>query len=201
MIIQTGKAFFVFTVAGTSASCGIAAAKEILAAETPHYAFVGHPQRGLAWSDERGNAFIGAIRLHNLPCSRFETPRGKVLRKTALRDWLLALPKPCGIFAANDFTADELIAVGNSIGINFTRDVRIISFDNDEQICLRARPTISSLWPDYERAGFLCAEGGVATASILLNVNDAPGDYHLVCRDRASGLVAERNVQLLDTSK
>lgn len=139
-------------------SCGIAAAKEILAAETPHYAFVGHPQRGLAWSDERGNAFIGAVRLHNRPCSRFETPRGKTPRKAALRDWLLALPKPCGIFAANDFTAEELIAVGNSIGINFTRDVRIISFDNDEQICLCARPTISSLWPDYERAGFLCAE-------------------------------------------
>lgn len=54
---------------------------------------------------------------------------------------------------------------------------------------------------ELDGAGFLCAEGGVATASILLNVNDAPGDYHLVCRDRASGLVAERNVQLLDTSK
>lgn len=148
----------ILEVRNDEAACGIAAAKEILAAETPHYAFVGHPQRGLAWSDERGNAFIRAIRLHNLPCSRFETPRGKVLRKDALRDWILNLPKPCGIFAANDFTAEELIAVGNSVGINFARDLRIISFDNDEQICLRTQPTVSSLWPDYERAGFLCAE-------------------------------------------
>ena len=35
---------------------------------------------------------------------------------------------------------------------------------------------------------YLCAEDGVATASLPLNLNDAPGDYTVVCRDRASGL-------------
>lgn len=41
---------------------------------------------------------------------------------------------------------------------------------------------------ELDGAGYVCAEGGGVTASILTNVNDARGDYRLVCRDRASGL-------------
>ena len=148
----------ILEVRNDEACCGQTAARELLSDDLPNYAFVGYPIRGLSWSDERGDAFAETLRLHNLPCRRFETPRGKASRKNALRKWILDLPKPCGVFAANDFTAEELIGICSTVGVGVPDDIRIVSFDNDEQVCLRTSPTITSLWPDNERAGFLCAE-------------------------------------------
>jgi hypothetical protein len=47
---------------------------------------------------------------------------------------------------------------------------------------------------EIDGAGFAAAEGGVCRMEIPVNVNDASGEYRLVCRDRASGLVAERRI-------
>ena len=47
---------------------------------------------------------------------------------------------------------------------------------------------------ELDGAGFVCAEGGVAKIDIPTNLDDAPGAYHLVCRDRASGLSVERRI-------
>ena len=44
---------------------------------------------------------------------------------------------------------------------------------------------------ELDGAGFACADGGVCTLSVRTNVNDAPGGYRVVCRDRASGIVKE----------
>lgn len=48
---------------------------------------------------------------------------------------------------------------------------------------------------EIDGGGYVCAEGGVCNVEFLTNLNDAPGDYRIVCRDRASGLVAERMVK------
>ena len=48
---------------------------------------------------------------------------------------------------------------------------------------------------EIDGGGFVCAEGGMCTVEFLTNLNDAPGDYKIVCRDRASGLTAERTVK------
>lgn len=47
---------------------------------------------------------------------------------------------------------------------------------------------------EIDGAGYLAAEDGDARVAIRTNVNDAPGPYRLVFRDRASGLTAEREV-------
>ena len=44
---------------------------------------------------------------------------------------------------------------------------------------------------ELDGAGFACAEGGVCTLAVRTNVNDASGDYRVVCRDRASGIAKE----------
>ena len=41
---------------------------------------------------------------------------------------------------------------------------------------------------ELDGAGYACADGGVAKARVLTNLDDASGDYRVVCRDRASGL-------------
>ncbi len=48
---------------------------------------------------------------------------------------------------------------------------------------------------EIDGGGFVCAEGGSCTVEFLTNLNDAPGDYRIICRDRASGLSAERSIK------
>ena len=48
---------------------------------------------------------------------------------------------------------------------------------------------------ELDGAGWVCLQGGVCTLDILTNIDDADGDYRIVCRDRASGLSAERIVK------
>jgi uncharacterized protein YfaS (alpha-2-macroglobulin family) len=44
---------------------------------------------------------------------------------------------------------------------------------------------------ELDGAGYVCAEGGVCTLVVRTNLNDPPGGYRIVCRDRASGIVSE----------
>ena len=48
---------------------------------------------------------------------------------------------------------------------------------------------------ELDGAGWVCLQGGVCTVDILTNLDDAHGDYRIVCRDRASSLSAERTVK------
>ena len=41
---------------------------------------------------------------------------------------------------------------------------------------------------ELDGAGYLAARNGLCETSVLTNVNDARGDYTVVCRDLASGL-------------
>ena len=41
---------------------------------------------------------------------------------------------------------------------------------------------------ELDGAGYFAVKNGVCEATVLTNVNDAEGDYKVVCRDRASGL-------------
>lgn len=43
---------------------------------------------------------------------------------------------------------------------------------------------------ELDGAGYACAEGGVCKLAVRKNLNDAPGGYRIVCRDRASGIVS-----------
>ena len=50
---------------------------------------------------------------------------------------------------------------------------------------------------EIDGAGWVCLEGGTCTVEFLTNLNDTPGDYKIVCRDRASGLTAERTIKVI----
>lgn len=47
---------------------------------------------------------------------------------------------------------------------------------------------------ELDGAGYACAEDGVCKLTVRTNLNDAPGEYRVVCRDRASGLVYDCRV-------
>ena len=54
---------------------------------------------------------------------------------------------------------------------------------------------------EIDGGGYVCAKGGICTVEFQTNLNDADGDYKVVCRDRASGLTAERTIKSLTTNK
>jgi hypothetical protein len=49
---------------------------------------------------------------------------------------------------------------------------------------------------EIDGAGWVCLQGGTCTVEFVTNLNDADGDYKIVCRDRASGLTVERVVKV-----
>ena len=47
---------------------------------------------------------------------------------------------------------------------------------------------------ELDGAGYACAKDGVCSLTVRTNLNDAPGAYRVVCRDRASGMISEKRV-------
>lgn len=121
------------------------------------YAYV-HVSERPYWSRERcaafrrevaagGRAFAGA----------FGEADGEAPFAGALRRWLGALPRPCGIFAANDEMALRLMAVARRAGLRVPQDVALVGVD-DSARCVKVTPTLTSVAPDWEAGAFLAAE-------------------------------------------
>ena len=142
-----------------SALIGELAAKELLSLNLPNYAFVGW-RRSRFWSEERRAAFASALRLHGCTPLIFGTPPNvtELRRRKMLAEWLKTLPRPCGVFAANDALAEELCAMASSAGISIPDELAVIGVDDDPVICERTRPSLTSIRLDFEQGGYLCAE-------------------------------------------
>ena len=136
---------------------GRIAARELLQSDIEDYAFVGnkHPAN---WSNLRGRAFAAAIRLHRKSCHVFNKTISESDRPLLLEKWLVALPKPCAVFAANDRTAAEVLTTCVKNGIAIPDDISLLGIDNVEDICEHSVPTLSSIHFDSEQGGWMCAD-------------------------------------------
>lgn len=145
----------VFSVCGDSRAIVRAAAQELLALDYPDYGFVGYPESRV-WSDLRGKIFGEIVALHGRGFHAFtETSTLSSMTLTRkLRKWLAGLPRPCGLFAANDFTANRVLNLCAAEGIRVPDEIAVVGVDDDETICLNAHPPLSSVLPDMERVGY-----------------------------------------------
>ena len=109
------------------------------------------------WSKIRTRAFSSAIREAKRRCSTFRCPPPELFG-SAIRKWLLKIPKPCGIFAPNDSLAKTVIDICNELGLSVPGEVAVIGVDNDDLICNTTTPTLSSVAPDFHLAGRLAAQ-------------------------------------------
>ena len=151
---KTGGSFL--DVAQDYAENGRTAVRELLQPDISDYAFVGYKEP-TAWSQARGEAFAKSIRLQGRSCHVFsESASGE--RTQQLEDWLLDLPKPVGIFAANDQTAKEVHALCTRNGLRIPDDVSLLGIDNIADLCESVTPKISSILTDFEQGGWLCAD-------------------------------------------
>lgn len=79
-------------------------------------------------------------------------------RLSAASDWVLSLPKPCGIIAYNDELGRNLLNACRLARLSVPEQVQIIGTDDTPEICETCRPTLSSIRLDFEMAGYLAAE-------------------------------------------
>lgn len=145
-----------FSVCHDSAATATLAAKELLSTGFVHFAYVSFHEKRF-WDDEREAAFKKAIELNGMTCPVFRTGKASnadsVSHLRRLGEFIAALPKPCGVFAANDRTAENVLTVASMLNLSMPHDLSVIGVDNYENICENTSPTLTSVEPDFRRAG------------------------------------------------
>ena len=140
----------------------IAASKEIIRLGRSHFAFVSLHSR-TAWSAIRRGTFAKMLSIHGLAPEVFEADivagtAAKVRIQSGLQRFLRNLPKPAGVFAANDTTAREVISAANALGISVPDDLAVVGIDNNKLVAANVTPSLSSVEINFTEAGFLAAQ-------------------------------------------
>ena len=143
-----------------NALIGKAAAEFLLSTGATNFAYVGDALNS-SWSRERAIAFREVIESAGHPVSLYESnPLAEHEKNTesAMREWLLNLPKPCAVLTVNDIRARLIFGCCRTCGIGIPNDISIISCDNDEFICETCSPTLTSIKFTTQSAGYKAAE-------------------------------------------
>ena len=169
-------------VGSDSDSISRLAARHLLSLGLPNYAFAMF-RLPMFWARERSEAFAEAVAKSGKGCFVFDPERElrPDARQRQLTAWLRNLPRPCGIFAANDYVGEEIINICGQLGISVPNDIAVLGVDNDEQICERLVPTLSSIAPDFVYGGYLAAK---MLGEAIDGAATPDGDVSLFATDR-----------------
>ena len=137
-----------------------AAARELLLCGFDDYAFVPCPGHDV-WSRERGAAFLHLVReagkgAHSMPARRAGINARHLVE--SLSEWLPTLPRPCGVFVANDLAAESVLVACAGLGLAVPEDIAVVGVDNSEHLCENTHPTLSSIEKDLFGAGQTAVE-------------------------------------------
>lgn len=137
------------------------AMRELLNSQMRNVAFVGAMSR-LYWSDERLRAFRAELFRagrtgHAFTCEGNGPFADILVFQKKLKSWLMDLPKPCGILAANDLMGELVVLACRELGLDIPNQVMLIGIDNEELRCEHVEPTLSSVEPDFAGAGYAAA--------------------------------------------
>ena len=113
------------------------------------------------WSEERERAFRAAIgdrAQFSTFRPRTEHPEKRMLPTEELGNWMEALPHPTALLAANDHYAIQVLSICRTRALSVPGQISILGVDNDELLAENAVPTLSSIEPDFNEAGYRAAE-------------------------------------------
>ena len=163
-----------------NAAVAAGAAEHFAACGIGHLAFVGERRSGRnaveeSWSAERDAALRECAARQGLTYASFgaarAAPDAGPAQHRALTKWIASLPKPCGILAARDLLAGNVLEACRAAGVAVPEAALVLGVDDDEFICPHVTPTLSSIVIDLEGGGYLEAEALVA----LLRGETPPG--------------------------
>lgn len=136
---------------------GVLAAQHFITRGYKRFAYVArtgtHP-------DARFNAFRSHLAKCGYTCAVFDGTHGVDLTCSLteddppLTDWLVALPKPVGVFCMYDMQAWVVADRCLRAGIGVPNEVAVLGVDNHLATCLLAAPPLSSIQTASERIGY-----------------------------------------------
>lgn len=123
------------------------------------YGYVGYREDD-EWSQNRGKHFGDTLAMAGFSCATFNEPHihEKIADRLTLVRWLRNLPKPCGLLAACDDTAFEIVDACREAGLRIPQEIGVLGVNNDPLLCENADPKISSVQPNFRLEGYLAAK-------------------------------------------
>lgn len=125
-----------------------------------HAVYSLHTER---FFEERVRNFVASVEARGGICSQLpeetsdraaDWERGQA----RLVKWLTALPKPVGVFAANDQLGVRVLDACQRAGIAVPEEVAVVGAENEETLCAFASPPLTSVRFDGATVGFAAAE-------------------------------------------
>jgi LacI family transcriptional regulator len=112
--------------------------------------------------EQRVQNFVAAVREAKgdctvLPESEPDSVQDWEQSQRRLIAWLESLPKPVGIFAANDQLGVRVLDACQRASIAVPEEVAVVGTENEETLCSLASPPLSSLRFDGQRVGYEAA--------------------------------------------
>jgi LacI family transcriptional regulator len=126
--------------------------------------------------EERRDNYIQTIEEAGYEVSVFsgaedsEAPREWEKHQEQMANWVRGLPKPVGIMACTDQLGFWLLDACDRAGISVPDEVAVVGVENDEILCMMARPPLSSVAFNSARIGYEAA----ALLSSLMKGEPAP---------------------------
>jgi LacI family transcriptional regulator len=113
--------------------------------------------------EERIRNFVTVVHAAGCPCSELsekisDTTTDWENTQARLMEWIGSLPKPVGIFAANDQLAVRLLDACQRLDLGVPEEVAVVGAENEETLCTFATPPLTSIRMDGMTVGFLAAE-------------------------------------------
>jgi LacI family transcriptional regulator len=111
---------------------------------------------------QRIQNFVTRLQQRGHPCTQLtastsDRPADWESSQTRLITQLRALPKPVGIFAANDQLGVHLLDACLRAGLDVPEEIAVVGCENDETLCTLATPPLTSVQLDGKRIGYEAA--------------------------------------------
>ena len=124
--------------------------------------FAVYSLRTESYFEERVRNFITHVQSWGCPCSELpETSSESVAdweaSQTRLLRWIQGLPKPVGIFAANDQLGVRLLDACQRANIAVPEEIAVVGVENEETLCNFATPPLTSVQFDGKAHGYAAA--------------------------------------------
>lgn len=129
--------------------------REFLSMGFGNFAFCGY--RDLyPWTERREEMFRRLLELNGRKCESIWIDTVD-MENAHLKSELRRLPRPCAVFAANDDIGRRVLGTCRIARIPVPEAISVIGVDDDGHICENTKPTLSSILPDNEQAGYNAA--------------------------------------------
>ena len=138
------------------------AAEHLLERGFRYFAYCGYPRTPInGWSGKREREFAERVSVRGYPCRIYRGRHRNSLRwahiQKALCAWLVSLPKPVGLMAANDNRARQVLEACRVCGLRVPEEIAVIGVDNDEVLCRLSSPLLTSIEQGAARIGYEAA--------------------------------------------